>query len=68
MSTLIRLGVVVVVFGFFFLSPTYAEITGVTRDVGRDGLRAISHGLYALGVGIAVAGIAIGYGLQTQKK
>lgn len=55
MSTIIRFTVVAAVFGFFLISPTYAEVSGLTRDVAKDGLNAIGHGLFALGVGIAAA-------------
>ena len=67
MSSIIRFTVVAAVFGFFLTSPTYAEITGHTLDI-RYGLDVIGYGIFALAVGIAVAGIAIGYGLKMQKK
>jgi len=68
MSTVTKLTVVVAVLAFLLVSPAYAELVGSARDVGRAGFEAIAGGLYALGVGIAVAGIAIGLGLKMQKK
>ena len=68
MSNVTKLTVVVAVLALFLISPAYAELIGSARDVGRAGLEAIVDGLYALAVGIAVAGIAIGVGLKMQKK
>ena len=68
MSTVTRLTVVVAVLAFFLVSPACAELIGSARDVGRAGFEAVTNGLYGLAVGIAVAGIAIGFGLAMQKK
>jgi hypothetical protein len=51
------------------LAPeAYADISGFTNQIGENGLKALASGFYALGAGIAVAGVAIGVGLSAQKK
>jgi hypothetical protein len=49
-------------------TTAHAEIHGITSDIGGDGLKAIAGGLYAIAVGVAAAGIAIGIGLKVHKK
>jgi hypothetical protein len=45
-----------------------AQVSGYATDIGKTGLEAVASGLTNLGIGIAVAGIAIGLGLVIRRK
>ena len=68
MRKLFKHFLLVVLLGHVFIASAHAEVRGFASDVGKTGLTELGNGLFALAVGIALAGLFIGIGIAIGKR